>query len=206
MRQYSRHHGHRYVIGTTYGVRPSTSRTTRYQSHPGTRVTSHVTVPTSTTRSTAHSSGPKTAVTSYYQRPPKQSTTLRAASRTKCKALYVGNVHPGCSAESIEKWCSDRGVSVINVQFRKRSTSDWLLPTWFSRNPTLNDLCLLTFGQKPCVYENGDSHLTALLPPVLRNNFRPKSDTLHRQGWPHGANFSPRQFFYSEFKISPKTP
>ena len=93
--------------------RPSTSRTTRYQSHPGTQVTSNVTVPTSTTRSTAHSSGSKTAVTSYYQRPPKQSATLRAASRTKCKALYVGNVHPGCSAESIEKWCSDRGVSVI---------------------------------------------------------------------------------------------
>ena len=93
--------------------RPSTSRTTRYQSHPGTQVTSHVTVPTSTTRSTAHSSGSKTAVTSYYQRSPKQSATLRAASRTKCKALYVGNVHPGCSAESIEKWCSDRGVFVI---------------------------------------------------------------------------------------------
>ena len=38
------------------------------------------------------------------------------------------------------------------------------------------------------------------------NNFRPKSDTLHRQGWPHGANFSPQQIFYREFKISPKTP
>ena len=56
---------------------------------------------------------PKTTVMSYYQRPPTKSTTLRGASRTKCKALYVGNVHPGCSADSIEKWCSDKKVQIL---------------------------------------------------------------------------------------------
>ena len=35
---------------------------------------------------------------------------------------------------------------------------------------------------------------------VLPNTFRPKSDTLHRQGWPHGANSSPRQIFTENSK------
>ena len=40
---------------------------------------------------------------------------------------------------------------------------------------------------------------------MLSNNFRPKSDTLHRQGWPHGANFSSQQFFQRIQNIAQNT-
>lgn len=53
------------------------------------------------------------AVTSYYHRPPAKSSILCGASRTKCKALYLGNVNTGCSADSIAQWCQKKKVDVI---------------------------------------------------------------------------------------------
>ena len=61
-------------------------------------------------------------VTSYYQRPrPKPIMEhLVASSRTKCCALYVGNIDSGCSSESIAKWCEGRDVQVLKCSVSER--------------------------------------------------------------------------------------
>ena len=55
----------------------------------------------------------RTNVISYYQRPPRKHEQLRSAHRTKCKAVHVGRIHPGCSASSIAKWCENKQVTVL---------------------------------------------------------------------------------------------
>ena len=56
---------------------------------------------------------PSTRVTSYYENRPKPSEQLSGGSRTKCCALYLGNVKSGCSSDSIAKWCTRREIQVI---------------------------------------------------------------------------------------------
>ena len=67
----------------------------------------------STTRPQTSHPGPSTQVTSYYENRPKRSDQLQGGSRTKCCALYVGNVNSGCTSESIAKWCERRNIPVI---------------------------------------------------------------------------------------------
>ena len=70
-----------------------------------------------------------TTVTSSYQRPARKHERSRGASRLKCKAVYVGRVDVGCSANAIAKWCEDRSVT-SNVQYLLRGILVWRMPTW----------------------------------------------------------------------------
>lgn len=64
--------------------------------------------------STTSMANTQTRATSYYHKPPppKQST-LRSAVRLRCRALYVGNIHTGCEAQTIENWCKAKKIEII---------------------------------------------------------------------------------------------
>eukprot|EP00117_Sycon_ciliatum_P006221 scpid80208/ scgid4479/ len=70
---------------------------------------------TTASREVAHKPGQST-VTSYYQHKPKAPASFRGAPRIKCRAIHLGNVHMGCSADSIVGWCEKKGPASHEVQ------------------------------------------------------------------------------------------
>lgn len=64
---------------------------------------------------------PNTVVTPYYQRPSTKSTSLRGPSRTM-QSHYVANVDLGYSADSIEKWCRQKDISILKSSVSETKT------------------------------------------------------------------------------------
>ena len=63
-------------------------------------------------------------VTSRYVKPQPRAAdprVLTGPERTKKLVLYVGNVSPGCRAESITAWCKARQVDVLNCSISENT-------------------------------------------------------------------------------------
>ena len=55
------------------------------------------------------------SITSQYKKPMSSKRgSLQGAERIKRKCFYLGNVDPGCEADSIREWCKKKAVDVLS--------------------------------------------------------------------------------------------
>jgi len=69
--------------------------------------------------SAATREGSTRSVTSTYVRPrekPKPQTELHGVKGTPRQAFYLGNIHPGCAAETIDHYCREQDVTVLSCR------------------------------------------------------------------------------------------